>query len=80
MERNKEVLVGETELKYERKWIVFSHVRNRNDYRLVGVVEAIFDTWEEAYDFRDTLGDAKGKTLVGEGFDPRPQIGGLYVG
>jgi hypothetical protein len=65
---------------YPKQWVVFVNMEyDKKTHKNMGVVYFITPNKKEAYAKERALGDSMGKTMVIEGFNDTPQIGGLSL-
>ena len=70
----------EAYMKYPKQWIVFVEMEyDPETYKYMGLVHLVTPNKNEAYEVERALGGNKGNTMVMEGFNDTPQIGGLSL-
>ena len=73
--------LNEVIMKYPMKWIVAVNCGYDEEHKMFGTVRLVTDDWETAHQVSANLIDAgnNGKVACLEGYDSRPQIGGLTL-
>jgi len=66
-------------MKYQKQWIVMVNLSTEPKNKTIGDVLLVTPNKDEAYAKAKELGDSMGGTLVFEGFNDTPQIGGLEL-
>jgi mannose/fructose/N-acetylgalactosamine-specific phosphotransferase system component IID len=65
---------------YPKQWIVLVNMEyDKETHKNMGVVYFVTPDKKEAYSKARALGDTMGDTMVVEGFNDTPQIGGLLL-
>ena len=73
------VLSTEVKMMYPKKWILLVDLKKpKGQYCNSGKVYWVTDNMDEIFDKSTEIGDSLGKTMIVEGFDDTPRIGGLY--
>jgi len=71
---------GDAEMKYRKQWVVMVNITDEPETnKSIGDVYFVTSNEKEAYDKAITLGDSMGVSMVIEGFNDTPQIGGLEL-
>ena len=80
MTANKKIWSEEAYMKYPKQWIVFVEMEcDPETHKYMGVVHFVTNSKDEAYEAERALGRSRGKSVVIEGFNDTPQIGGLSL-
>ena len=70
----------EAYMKYPKQWIVFVEMEcDPETHKYMGIVHLVTDSKDEAYETERLLGGSRGNSVVMEGFNDTPQIGGLSL-
>lgn len=78
MTSGEKIWTAEASIQYPKQWIVFVHLENdQHTRKTMGIVHLVTPNKKEAYEKAKALKGVMGKTMVIEGFDDTPQIGGL---
>jgi hypothetical protein len=71
---------GKAATMYPKQWIVFVNMEyDKKTHKNMGIVHFTTSDKKEAYAKAKALGDTMGNTMVIEGFNDTPQIGGLSL-
>lgn len=71
---------SEAMMKYPKQWIILVNIEDEpKTYKAIGDVYLVTPNKKEAYTKAKALGDSMGETMVIEGFNDTPQIGGLEI-
>ena len=71
---------GEASMKYPKQWIVMVNIEDEpKTNKGYGDIYLVTPDKKEAYDKIKEIGDSMGDSMVIEGFDDTPQIGGLEI-
>ena len=78
MTSTEKIWTAEASMQYPKQWVVLVDIENdRKTHKVMGVVHLVTPDKKEAYEKAKSLKGVMGKTMVIEGFDDTPQIGGL---
>lgn len=70
----------EVMMQYPDKWIVVANLEyNEQEHKYYGEVHGVYDADIAAYAAKRELGRSAGKTMVIEGYNTSPQVGGLWA-
>ncbi|MCL2223730.1 MAG: hypothetical protein FWB96_02045 [Defluviitaleaceae bacterium] len=70
----------EAYMKYPKQWIVFVEMEcDPETHKHMGIVHLVTSDKDEAYETELALGRSMGNSVVMEGFNDTPQIGGLSL-
>ena len=76
----KKIWSEEAVKQYPKQWIVFVEMEcDPETHKYMGVVHFVTSNKDEAYETERALGRSMGNTVVMEGFNDTPQIGGLSL-
>ena len=79
MTATKKIWSGEVANQYPKQWVVFVEVEYAPEtHKYMGIVHFVTSDKNEAYETERALGKSRGNTVVIEGFNDTPQIGGLW--
>jgi hypothetical protein len=71
---------GDAEMKYRKKWIVMVNIEDEPvTNKSIGDILFVTSDKKEAYAKAKEIGDSMGETMVVEGFNDTPQIGGFEL-
>ena len=71
---------GEARMKYPKQWLVMVNLEDEpKTNKVIGDVYLVTPNKDEAYDKVMELGESMGRTIVFEGFNDTPQIGGFEL-
>ena len=80
MDKQEKIWSGKAANLYPKQWIVFVEIEyDEATHKNMGIVHYATPDKNEAYAKAKALGDTMGDTMVIEGFNDTPQIGGLYL-
>jgi len=78
MATTQKIWSGEVANQYPKQWIVFVEVEcDPETHKHMGIVHLVTPDKNKAYKAEKALGNSMGNTVVIEGFDDTPRIGGL---
>ncbi|MCL2387262.1 MAG: hypothetical protein FWC89_06890 [Defluviitaleaceae bacterium] len=74
------IWTSEAKMQYPKQWIVMVNLEDDcQTNKVMGYVHVVTPSQKEAYKKAKELEDIMGRTVVIEGFDDTPQIGGLTL-
>ena len=80
MPNTEKIWTGDAKMKYPKQWIVLVHLENDFEtHKIIGIVHSVTPSKKEAYEKANSLENIMGRTVVIEGFNDTPQVGGLSL-
>ena len=71
---------GDAKMKYPKQWVVMVNIADeKKTNKAIGDVYLVTSDKKEAYSVAIALGDSMGETMIVEGFNDSPQIGGFEL-
>ena len=76
----KKIWAGDAKMQYPKQWIVLVHLEDDyKTHKVMGIVHTVTPNKKDAYEKARALENVMGRTMVIEGFNDTPQIGGLSL-
>ena len=80
MTKTNKIWSEEAYMQYPKQWIVFVEMEcDPETHKYMGIVYLVTNSKDEAYETERVLGGSRGNSVVMEGFNDTPQIGGLSL-